>query len=193
MVLDKEWICGKCVREKDMERSGAVVEIPKTSRGEKYFSGERWTGDEVRVHYTSIFTTKGRLHNLQKRRYFESLPPSVAVDLLLRSTVLYPTIPIFPSIPGLYDPALINSEAINSMNGLNDDDTDSSPAPDPFDDDPPAHFPKPGFGLARTLPPESEHLPFLVDENTDVFSHFFPVERAGGGATAEVAAVIAVS
>lgn len=40
-----------------------------------------------------------------------------------------------------------------------------------MDDDPPAHYPKPGHGLARTLPPESEDLPWLVDDNFEVFSH----------------------
>jgi hypothetical protein len=42
---------------------------------------------------------------------------------------------------------------------------------DGYDTDPPAHYPKPGNGLARTLRPESEDLDFLVDNNADVFNH----------------------
>jgi hypothetical protein len=40
---------------------------------------------------------------------------------------------------------------------------------DGYETDPPAHYPKPGNGLARTLPPESEDLPWLIDDNFDVF------------------------
>jgi len=42
---------------------------------------------------------------------------------------------------------------------------------DGYDDDPPAHYPKPGDGLARTMRPESEDLQWLVDDNFEVFSH----------------------
>ena len=42
---------------------------------------------------------------------------------------------------------------------------------DGYDTDPPAHYPKPGNGLARTLPPEFEDLEHLVDDNFEVFSH----------------------
>ena len=42
---------------------------------------------------------------------------------------------------------------------------------DGYDTDPPAHYPKAGQGLARTLRPESEDLQWLVDDNFEVFSH----------------------
>jgi len=42
---------------------------------------------------------------------------------------------------------------------------------DGYDTDPPAHYPKPGNGLARTLQPEFEDLEHLVDDNFEVFSH----------------------
>ena len=42
---------------------------------------------------------------------------------------------------------------------------------DGYDTDPPAHYPKPGNGLARTLPPDFEDLEHLVDDNFEVFSH----------------------
>ncbi|KAF2271800.1 uncharacterized protein EI97DRAFT_437487 [Westerdykella ornata] len=51
---------------------------------------------------------------------------------------------------------------------------------DGYDTDPPAHYPKPGQGLARNLPPESEDLRWLVDDNFEVFSHSWGGAGAGG-------------
>lgn len=42
---------------------------------------------------------------------------------------------------------------------------------DGYDTDPPAHYPKPGNGLSRTLRPDFEDLEHLVDDNFEVFSH----------------------
>ncbi|KAK7554663.1 hypothetical protein IWX49DRAFT_164296 [Phyllosticta citricarpa] len=51
------------------------------------------------------------------------------------------------------------------------------PYNDGYDTDPPAHYPKPGQGLARTLRPESEDLQWLEDDNMDVFSHMYGGEQ----------------
>jgi hypothetical protein len=53
---------------------------------------------------------------------------------------------------------------------------------DGYDTDPPAHFPKAGNGLARTLRPESEDLQWLVDDNFEVFSHGWKGDGSGMGA-----------
>jgi hypothetical protein len=53
---------------------------------------------------------------------------------------------------------------------------------DGYDTDPPAHYPKPGHGLARTLRPESEDLGWLVDDNFEVFSHGWKADGSGVGA-----------
>ncbi|KAF1837333.1 hypothetical protein BDW02DRAFT_162097 [Decorospora gaudefroyi] len=53
---------------------------------------------------------------------------------------------------------------------------------DGYDTDPPAHYPKPGHGLARTLPPESEDLNWLIDNNFEVFSHGWKGDGTGMGA-----------
>ncbi|KAL5113537.1 hypothetical protein ACEQ8H_008576 [Pleosporales sp. CAS-2024a] len=53
---------------------------------------------------------------------------------------------------------------------------------DGYDTDPPAHYPKPGQGLARTLRPESEDLNWLVDDNFEVFSHSWKGDGTGAGA-----------
>ncbi|KAF2473216.1 uncharacterized protein BDR25DRAFT_282551 [Lindgomyces ingoldianus] len=55
---------------------------------------------------------------------------------------------------------------------------------DGYDTDPPAHYPKPGHGLARTLRPESEDLQWLVDDNFEVFSHGWKGDGTGVGADA---------
>lgn len=53
---------------------------------------------------------------------------------------------------------------------------------DGYDTDPPAHYPKAGQGLARTLRPESEDLNWLVDDNFEVFSHSWKGDGTGVGA-----------
>ena len=53
---------------------------------------------------------------------------------------------------------------------------------DGYDTDPPAHYPKAGNGLARTLRPESEDLNWLVDDNFEVFSHGWKGDGTGMGA-----------
>jgi hypothetical protein len=53
---------------------------------------------------------------------------------------------------------------------------------DGYDTDPPAHYVKPGNGLARTLRPESEDLNWLVDDNFEVFSHGWKGDGTGMGA-----------
>ncbi|KAF2000030.1 hypothetical protein P154DRAFT_435635 [Amniculicola lignicola CBS 123094] len=55
---------------------------------------------------------------------------------------------------------------------------------DGYDTDPPAHYPKAGQGLARTLRPESEDLQWLVDDNFEVFSHGWKGDGTGVGADA---------
>ena len=42
---------------------------------------------------------------------------------------------------------------------------------DIHDTDPPAHYPRPGNGLARNIKSDYEGLERLVDDNTDVFCH----------------------
>ena len=54
-------------------------------------------------------------------------------------------------------------------------------------DEHPSHYPRPGHGLMRTLPPEQEDLQWLVDDESSfgVFSHMYQVDpqsqQAGGG------------
>jgi hypothetical protein len=73
----------------------------------------------------------------------------------MHATKLQPGIAIFPG-----PPAATNGEA----------EAAAEVPYDGYETDPPAHYPAPGNGLARTLPPESEDLDWLLDNNTDVFS-----------------------
>ncbi|KAF2501809.1 hypothetical protein BU16DRAFT_556281 [Lophium mytilinum] len=54
---------------------------------------------------------------------------------------------------------------------------------DGYDTDPPAHYPKAGNGLARTMRPESEDLQWLVDDNFEVFNHTWKAENESGAAS----------
>ncbi|KAF2814963.1 uncharacterized protein BDZ99DRAFT_408512 [Mytilinidion resinicola] len=54
---------------------------------------------------------------------------------------------------------------------------------DGYDTDPPAHYPKAGNGLARTMRPESEDLQWLVDDNFEVFNHNWKGENETGAAS----------
>jgi hypothetical protein len=42
---------------------------------------------------------------------------------------------------------------------------------DGYDTDPPSHYPASGNGLARTLPPETEDIPWLIEHSFDSISH----------------------
>jgi hypothetical protein len=125
---------------------------------------------------------------LQKRSRLSLLPQSRLIDLLLRASSLQPTLPLFPAlIPSsqtntTIGPALSAhpiqtttntfNRASNTIDITGDGDAEGENEPyDGYDTDPPAHYPKPGNGLARTLRPEAEDQEWLVDENEDVFSH----------------------
>ncbi len=105
-----------------------------------------------------------------------------------------------------------NDEASHSPHLSTPDDSHSNPTPPPTEpparpihdpvrpddtegeagyDDPPAHYPKPGFGLARTLPPEQDDISWLVDDNYEVYSHIYQTDSQsanqallGGGSQA---------
>jgi hypothetical protein len=108
-----------------------------------------------------------------------------AVRLLLKINARFPYIPIFPpssnsdqpsssSKPAENDlPAAPPAAAVPTVTESAQDTHQQQPPPenhyDGYETDPPAHYPKPGNGLARTLPPESEDVPWLLDDNFDVF------------------------
>ena len=99
------------------------------------------------------------------------------MSIVLRASSLQPSLPIFPTTASLAaQPRSTTAGATYNNHASTIDITGEEPAVidepyDGYDTDPPAHYPKPGNGLARTLRPETEDLEWLVDENEDVFSH----------------------
>ncbi|PVI07364.1 hypothetical protein DM02DRAFT_608902 [Periconia macrospinosa] len=75
--------------------------------------------------------------------------------------------------------AAVPSAATN--NGITDQQQQIDEYDDGYDTDPPAHYPKAGNGLARTMRPESEDLQWLVDDNFEVFSHGWKGDGSGVG------------
>jgi hypothetical protein len=98
-----------------------------------------------------------------------------------------------PTPPTSLNPAIQTSlntntnAAAGAEDGEADGEADAQADPyDGYETDPPAHYPKPGKGIARTLRPESEDLQWLVDDNFEVFSHqtnYGSVGTNGNGAT----------
>jgi hypothetical protein len=99
-----------------------------------------------------------------------------------------------PTPPTSLNPAIQTSTNTNTdaavagaEDGEADGEADAQADPyDGYETDPPAHYPKPGKGIARTLRPESEDLQWLVDDNFEVFSHqtnYGPVATNGHDAT----------
>lgn len=110
----------------------------------------------------------------QKRTRLSTLPQARLLDLLIQASSIHPDLAIFPaSISMKTEESIAPAEATASAGGLDiDGEADATAEPyDGYDTDPPAHYPKAGNGVARTLRPEAEDLQWLVDENTEVFSH----------------------
>lgn len=122
----------------------------------------------------------------QKRHRLSTLPDTRLIELLLRASSIHPSLALFPSTAILVADtnttagasSLVAAPATLKPPGQTQDplaidvDADADVEPyDGYDTDPPAHYPKPGNGLARTLRPEAEDLEWLVDEDEEVFSH----------------------
>ncbi|KAH7380589.1 hypothetical protein BKA66DRAFT_570883 [Pyrenochaeta sp. MPI-SDFR-AT-0127] len=221
-VLEKEWLCGPCMRTKQSIVQG--------------------TQDLVAAVSLSLD---------EKRAYFSTLSPQQLVSLLLTAVIRHPELPVFPpnvqglipasatnntqqlSAPALhrvpqpqyqpsstFQPSLVSPPNGHTPTGHHlqphnlPSQSDMDPAEaqllgefrsqqpnlpsqstrttidlagnhyeedDGYDTDPPAHYPKPGNGLARTLRPESEDLNWLVDDNFEVFSHGWKGDGTGMG------------
>lgn len=61
-------------------------------------------------------------------------------------------------------PQTSHGDSDRDADGLGEEDDD-------YDTDPPAHYPKPGQGLMRTLPPDVDGMQWMVDDNSEVYSH----------------------
>ena len=105
----------------------------------------------------------------QKRRYFTGLPHAELVSLLLHASNLHPELPLFaPDARPAAKPSLAVEEQADKDTNDEVVDLASPPAEDSeYEDILP--YPKAGNGIK--LPPESEDLEFLIDDDTVTFSH----------------------
>jgi len=109
-----------------------------------------------------------------KRARLSTLPQSRLLDLLIQASSIHPELAIFPATTSTTATQASDTTANAATAGTIDVDGDADATAEPYDGydtDPPAHYPKPGNGVARTLRPETEDLQWLVDENQEVFSH----------------------
>jgi hypothetical protein len=130
---------------------------------------------------------------VQKQQRLRALSHDQTVNLLLQINTLYPHIALFPPSSGpssaskntgteptaTLPPVTPGATTVATTGPASESHQDHSqhqqpPQPvenhyDGYETDPPAHYPKPGNGLARTLPPEADDVPWLLDDNFDVF------------------------
>ena len=103
------------------------------------------------------------------------------VNLLLHASTLQPSLPLFPA-------TVADQKALENGEAHGDD----------VIRDLTAAYPNPGHGMYSRLPPESEDLAMLVDEDTEAFSHTWreptpPAETAPANVNASAAAAAATT
>lgn len=104
---------------------------------------------------------------MQKRQYFSALPHAELVSLLLHASALHPDLPLFaPDARPTAQPSQAVEE--EPANKPSEDEVEDLVGEDlEYEDLLP--YPKAGNGIK--LPPESEDLEFLIDDDTVAFSH----------------------
>lgn len=109
-----------------------------------------------------------KTNTLQKRQYLMSLPHDHLVSLLLHASNLHPTLPIFaPDIKQSERPSREESRT-GGTTAHRTADMDSPEAEEEDDED---ALPYPRAGNGIHLPPESDDLAFLLDDDVVTFSH----------------------
>ncbi|SLM41254.1 Zinc finger, RING/FYVE/PHD-type [Lasallia pustulata] len=141
---EREWVCGGC------ESGGRVA---GKGLGERV-RGEGWGAEE-------------------KRRYFEGLPHTELVSLLLHASALHSDLPLFapdakPTVAVKPSPAVQQQQADRDTN-TELVDLASLPTDEESEYEELLSYPKAGNGIK--LPPESEDLAVLVDDDMIAFSH----------------------
>nr|POF18541.1 swm histone demethylase complex subunit phf1 [Quercus suber] len=172
--LDKEWYCKPC--EKERKLNASQVDL-------------------------STFVPAPGASLAERQNYFSSLPPKLLVRLLTRVTSLQPSLPVF-SPEFKFQGAGAPETTVPSTNGHSQSQPESSLKPsnipptvsldidsalgaEESDDEGedndlgpaehPANYPRPGYGLMRTLPPEQDDQQWLVDDEdrNEVFTHVY--------------------
>ncbi|KAJ8109520.1 hypothetical protein OPT61_g7401 [Boeremia exigua] len=194
-VLEKEWLCGPCARSRECVIQGT----------EHLVAAENLSLDEKRSYLSTLTQTQLvslLLHATIRHPELPIFPPNVD-DLLpdpsatapqpqlsVGTTTLQPIAAVATPLAQTPNTTASSSEAqvLREM-GMRaqprvtlDMAGNRYEEDDGYDTDPPAHYPKAGQGLARTLRPESEDLQWLVDDNFEVFSHGWKGDGSGLGA-----------
>ncbi|KAJ4313803.1 hypothetical protein N0V94_006765 [Neodidymelliopsis sp. IMI 364377] len=196
-VLEKEWLCAPCLRSKQSVVQGT----------EHLVAAENLSIDEKRAYFSTLtqpHLVSLLLHASVRHPELTVFPPNVNSLLPNPSTIASQPQPALAP-PLISQP---NSNTLTSPVQTPNASTSSSEAQilrdaglrahvprttvdmagnqyeedDGYDTDPPAHYPKAGQGLARTMRPESEDLQWLVDDNFEVFSHGWKGDGSGLGA-----------
>ena len=142
LVAESEWFCADCVVRRE-ERARLQGRVP----------GESMSLVEVRGAFEALYM-EDVCANLvvQKRQYLRKLPPEDLVSLLLHATALHPNLPIFAPKGA--------TSATNASGAVEENyEVEDTLLP----------YPKAGNGIR--LPPESEDLSILLDDDTGAFSH----------------------
>ncbi|KAJ4332691.1 hypothetical protein N0V87_008187 [Didymella glomerata] len=194
-VLEKEWLCGPCARSKESVVQGT----------ENLVAAESLSIDEKRAYLSTLAQPQLvllLLHATIRHPELPIFPPNVANLIPDASTIASqpqpaPSSATVQTVASAVTPSAQtpNTSASSSeAQVLREMGMRAQPRvtldmagnryeeDDGYDTDPPAHYPKAGQGLARTLRPESEDLQWLVDDNFEVFSHGWKGDGSGLGA-----------
>ncbi|KAF3037353.1 hypothetical protein E8E12_006087 [Didymella heteroderae] len=194
-VLEKEWLCGPCARSKESVVQGT----------ENLVAAENLSIDEKRAYLSTLSQPQLvslLVHATIRHPELPIFPPNVADLIPDPSTTASQTQPT-PSTTTIQTVASTVTPLAQTPNMS----ASSSEAQvlremgmraqprvtldmagnryeedDGYDTDPPAHYPKAGQGLARTLRPESEDLQWLVDDNFEVADTFDELKEKNTGA-----------
>lgn len=175
-VEEMEWFCANCgvLREEKLQLEGrvsaegmSVVEVCSVFMSRSSPFRPRLV---LNRKYFHLITAQQ-----QKRRYLQSLPATHLVSLLLHATTLHPSLPIFSptlSLPTDLPPPPPSNLPLRVPNFL----TDIAPGDEENDlygpiysESGPLPYPKSGNGIP--LPPESDDIGFLIDDDVVTFSH----------------------
>ncbi|GAB7366420.1 hypothetical protein MBLNU230_g8217t1 [Neophaeotheca triangularis] len=166
--VDAEWFCRQC----ETDRAAPVTE-------------------NIPIDTNELVSAQGVTEE-ERKRYFVNLPPNQLVTLLVKATTMHPSLPLFnptqltklkqqqrsSAFPPNSQPIPTNS-ANNSLAARKQqtaDDFDRIYTPDVH----PPHYPRPGYGLMATLPPDDEDETLVDDQNSlGVFSHVYLVDGEG--------------
>jgi hypothetical protein len=108
--------------------------------------------------------------------------------MLVHISQVYPNIAMFPPHGGGESKSLSATAGASAVETTATNETHMEDAPsvaevpyDGYETDPPAHYPKANQGLGRALAADTEDMPWLIDDNFEVFNQMDYDGSAGAG------------